>query len=93
MLLIIGASSVGIYTVALAELGERFSGKELVTGTAAMSTTWGLGALIGALIAGQAMDLYGPNGFPYAMSMVFAVFLAAIAIRERFKRRATGRPR
>ncbi len=93
VLLIIGATSVGIYTVALAELGERFSGKELVTGTSAMSTTWGTGALFGALIAGQAMDLYGPNGFPYAMALVFVVFLAAIAIRERFKRRATGRPR
>lgn len=93
LILIVGATSVGIYTVALAELGERFSGRELVTGTAAMSTTWGLGALVGALIAGQAMDRYGPSGFPYSMVGVFAIFLAAIAIRERFKRRAAGRPR
>jgi MFS family permease len=33
-----GAASAGIYTLALAELGERFSGHELVAGTAAFST-------------------------------------------------------
>lgn len=87
-LLIVGASSVGIYTVALAELGERFTGAELVAGTAAMSTTWGTGALLGALIAGQAMELYGPNGFPYSMAIVLAIFLVAIGVRERFKHRA-----
>lgn len=86
-LLVLGASSVGIYTVALAELGERFTGSELVAGTSAMSTTWGTGALLGALIAGQAMDRYGPNGFPYAMAIVFAVFLVAIGLREQSKRR------
>ena len=42
-----GATAAGIYTVALAELGERFSGHELVTGTASFSTMWGMGALAG----------------------------------------------
>jgi MFS family permease len=93
LLLVIGATSVGIYTVALAELGERFAGRELVAGTAAMSTTWGTGALLGAVIAGQAMDRFGPDGFPYAMGLVFAVFLAAIVVRERSKPRAAGRSR
>jgi MFS family permease len=93
VLLIIGATSVGIYTVALAELGERFTGRELVAGTSAMATVWGSGALVGALIAGQAMDHYGPDGLPYAIAIVFALFLAAIGVRERFKRRAGGRPR
>jgi MFS family permease len=88
LLLIVGATSVGIYTVALAELGERFSGAELVAGTSAMSTTWGTGALLGALIAGLAVDIYGPSGFPYAMALVFALFLAAISLRERAKRRS-----
>jgi MFS family permease len=90
-LLVLGASSVGIYTVALAELGERFVGPELVAGTSAMSTAWGTGALLGALIAGQAMDLYGPNGFPYSLAIVLAIFLVAIGLRERAKRRAIGR--
>ncbi len=33
------------------------------------------------------MEHYGPNGFPYAMAIVFAVFLVAIGLRERSKRR------
>jgi hypothetical protein len=43
------------------------------------------------LIAGQAMDLYGPNGFPYSLAIVLAIFLVAIGLRERAKRRAIGR--
>ncbi|MEZ5925590.1 MAG: MFS transporter [Hyphomicrobiaceae bacterium] len=90
LLLVIGATSVGIYTVALAELGERFTGSELVAGTSAMSTTWGTGALLGSLIAGYAMNSFGPNGFPYAMAIVFALFIIAIGAREHAKRRKQG---
>ena len=42
VLTVMGATAAGIYTVALAELGERFSGHELVTGTASFSTMWGV---------------------------------------------------
>jgi MFS family permease len=86
VLLLAGGTSVGIYTIALAELGERFSGAELVAGTAAMSTTWGLGALIGAMLAGWAFQGYGPDGFPYSLAVVLAIFLALMWIRGRWKR-------
>jgi MFS family permease len=52
VLLVCGAASAGIYTVALSELGERFSGNELVAGTASFATVWGLGAIFGALLGG-----------------------------------------
>ena len=74
--------------VPLAELSERFSGSELVAGTAAFSTTWGGGALVGALIGGWAMDRFGPDGLPYATAVVFAAFIVAIAGRAASVRRA-----
>ncbi|MBC8036701.1 MAG: MFS transporter [Rhizobiales bacterium] len=80
ILTVAGAASAGIYTVALAELGERFSGHDLVTGTASFATTWGLGAILGSLLAGWSIEAFGPDGLPYALAMVFAVcLLGAIA--------------
>jgi drug/metabolite transporter (DMT)-like permease len=76
--MVAGAASAGIYTVALSELGDRFSGHELVTGTAAFSTTWGLGALGGALLAGWSIAAFGPDGFPYSLALVIALTLAAV---------------
>jgi MFS family permease len=78
VLTVAGAASAGIYTVALASLGERFSGHELVTGTASFSTTWGVGALIGALVAGWSIGAFGPDGLPYTLAAIFAIFLAAM---------------
>ena len=77
VLTVTGAASVGIYTVALGELGERFSGHELVTGTASFSTMWGLGALAGSLIAGWSIAAFGPDGLPFTMSGIFLVFILA----------------
>ena len=77
VLTIMGATAAGIYTVALAELGERFSGHELVTGTAAFSTMWGFGALAGSMLAGWSIAGFGPDGLPFTMSAVFLVFVVA----------------
>lgn len=86
-----GAASAGIYTLALAELGERFSGHELVAGTTAFSTMWGGAALVGALLAGWAIDRFGPDGLPYAVAAAFLGFILTIAARTMFSARAPKR--
>jgi MFS family permease len=91
ILLVTGASSAGLYTLALAELGERFTGHELVAGTAAFSTMWGGAALVGALLGGWAIERFGPDGLPYAIAIVFAVFIVMIAVRARVASRAPKR--
>jgi MFS family permease len=91
LLALTGAASAGIYTLALAELGERFSGHELVAGTVAFSTTWGGAALIGALLGGWAIERFGPDGLPYAIAAVFAGFIVMIAARTFFSARAPKR--
>jgi predicted branched-subunit amino acid permease len=85
-----GATAAGIYTVALAELGERFSGHDLVAGTAAFSTMWGLGALVGSLSAGWSIAAFGPDGLPFSMAAVFLVFIMA-ALMSRGPARRTAR--
>lgn len=85
ILMIIGTSSSGMYTVALSEVGERFTGRDLVTGTAAIASMWGAGALVGALLTGWTMQAFGPDGFPYSVALLLALFVAVIAWRERWK--------
>ena len=87
VLTVMGATAAGIYTVALAELGERFSGHELVTGTASFSTMWGFGALAGSLAAGWSIAAFGPDGLPFSMAAVFLVFILSIAATRGTARR------
>jgi MFS family permease len=91
VLIVTGAASAGIYTLALAELGERFSGHELVAGTTAFSTMWGGAALLGALLGGWAMERFGPDGLPYAIAAVFLGFILVIAARTLFNTQAATR--
>jgi predicted MFS family arabinose efflux permease len=76
LLLALGASGFGIYTVGLAQLGDRFTGPDLIAGTSAFSTVWGLGALTGSVVSGIAMDGFGPNGFPTSLLFIFLAYLA-----------------
>jgi len=77
-----GATGYGVYTVSLTSLGDRFSGQELVDGTAAFATVWGLGALVGAMLGGWSMSTLGKDGLPWMMSVIFA-FLFLVLIRGR----------
>lgn len=81
LLLATGAAGFGVYTVALAELGDRFTGADLIAGTSAFSTIWGLGALTGAVLCGFAMDAFGPHGFPGVLLAVFLCYLAIQLVR------------
>ena len=86
VLTVAGAASAGIYTVSLASLGERFSGHELVTGTASFSTTWGTGALLGSLIAGWSIAGFGPDGLPYTLAAIFAIFFTVMFLHPSARR-------
>jgi MFS family permease len=77
-----GALAFGIYTLALAELGQRFSGAMLVAGNAAFALMWGLGGIVGPPAAGGAMDAIGVEGMPLTVAAI-CLALAAIRIAKR----------
>jgi MFS family permease len=72
-----GAVSFGVYTLALVELGERFSGAMLVAGNAAFATAWGVGGIAGPPAAGAAMDWIGVQGLPAALAILYLALLLA----------------
>jgi MFS family permease len=87
VLLVIGSTGYGLYGVALAELGDRFHGDELVAGSAAFAAMWGIGALIGATVGGFAMTVVGPHGLPLSLALFLVLFLVAIIVRDSQRRR------
>ena len=89
VVLLTGATGFGIYTVGLAELGDRFTGADLIAGTAAFSSAFGFGALTGAVLCGFTMDAFGPQGFPGGLLAVFVSYLV-IQLVFSVRRRASG---
>jgi MFS family permease len=75
-----GGVSFGIYTMALIQLGERFTGQAVIAGAAAFAFIWGSGGIVGSPATGLAMQLIGHSGLPLSLgllSCVLVVFLLA----------------
>jgi predicted MFS family arabinose efflux permease len=81
-LAIIGAAGLGLYTVALISLGDRFTGSELIDGMSAFSVIWGIGALFGSVMGGWAMAEFGPHGLPVSLAIVFAFLSLGLVWRQ-----------
>ncbi|VAW13218.1 hypothetical protein MNBD_ALPHA09-830 [hydrothermal vent metagenome] len=81
LLFVIGATGFGGFTIAMVELGDKFSGSMLLTGNSAFAVMWGLGGLVGPPVAGAAMDGFGPQGFPLTLASLFGVLAMAVIWR------------
>ena len=73
VLFVWGAVSGGLYTMAMTELGDRFSGSELVAGNAAFAIAFGVGGIIAGPLTGIAMEATGPNGFSWVLAAAFGL--------------------
>jgi MFS family permease len=78
LLFVWGGLFVGIYTIMLAVVGSRFSGSELIGLYAAMGLMWGVGAMLGPLLAGGAMQLT-PHGLPFFVAAACGAFCLMVA--------------
>ena len=81
VLMVWGGIAAGLYTIALVELGARYSGATLVAGNAAVVFSYGVGALAGPLIGGAAMDALDPHGLAAALGAMAAVYLVVAVWR------------
>lgn len=90
---IAGALTSAINTIALAQLGKRLVGSDLISGTASLTTVWGLTALIATPIAGVGMDLTGPQALPYSIVLFCALSLVvSLSLPLLSRRRETDHP-
>lgn len=82
LLFVWGGSFVGIYTIMITVVGSRFRGGDLVGIYAVSGLFWGLGALVGPLGAGIAMQAH-PHGLALFVALACAGFaLAAWRLRD-----------
>ena len=81
VLFVWGGVVAGLYTVGLAHLGSKLSGRDLASANAAFVLCYGIGMLVGPQAIGIGMDIAGPNGFAWTLALFFLAYLALAASR------------
>src|SRR5690606_972855 len=76
-----GGVVAALYTIGLAHLGSRLSGRDLASANAAFVLCYGLGMVLGPQAVGIGMDLFGTNGFGWSLSLFFAAYVALVVCR------------
>ncbi len=81
VLILAGTTGYGVYTVTLTSLGDRFEGVDLINGSAAFALMWGVGALLGSVSGGLAMEGLGHHGLPLHLVVVYLILAAGLVWR------------
>jgi MFS family permease len=81
LLVLLGGLMGGLYTLALALIGERFRGADLTNANTAFVMTFQLGAIAGPPYAGATMHLAGAAIFPFTLVLPLAALAGALLAR------------
>ncbi|MDY8109767.1 MFS transporter [Fulvimarina sp. 2208YS6-2-32] len=81
-----GGVVAGLYTVGLAHLGSKLSGSDLAAANAAFIFCYSAGMLVGPQVIGSSMDIFGPDGFAWALALFFGLYLILVGSRRLFSR-------
>ncbi len=71
-LLIFGGLVGGLYTVGLAHLGQRYTGRDLASANAAFVMLYSAGLILGPPFIGVSMDAFGTSGLAAGLSALLA---------------------
>ncbi|MEM9140364.1 MAG: MFS transporter, partial [Pseudomonadota bacterium] len=83
-----GGTAVAFYSIALTELGSRYSGQAMAQANAAVVLAYGLGSLAAPAAFGLAMDLIPPDGLLWLAVLAACGYLALAIVRIQSQRRA-----
>ena len=76
-----GATAFGVYTLAVTLIGEHLTGARLVAANAAFGIMWGLGLMLGPMVAGSVMAQVGDIGLPLTAAAAYGILtIAALAL-------------
>lgn len=79
-----GGTTVSLYTIGLAMLGDRFGPDLLPAANAMMVIAYCLGGIAGPPITGAAMEIWGMHAMPYGLALICGLFtLGAVMGRYR----------
>lgn len=80
---LMGAGLGSFYTIALSEMGRRFSGPALIGVTTSFMFLWASGSVVGPGLSGLAIDVGGPDAMPMLGAALTLAFMVLIALRMR----------
>ncbi|MGD0189220.1 MAG: MFS transporter [Rhizomicrobium sp.] len=83
VLLLWGGLILGVYSIGLTLLGERFKGPELASANAGFVMSYCIGLLAGPAIEGVALDVWNPNGLLVALAAISAGYVIYLWISGR----------
>lgn len=79
---LLGFTASCVYDLALAMIGDRARGQELVEANAAFGFIYALGSLFGPVINGAALGTVGTHGLMVSSGLLFAVLALGILVRH-----------
>lgn len=78
-----GGLILGVYSVGLTLLGERFKGADLPTANAGFVMLYSLGLLLGPAVEGVAIDLWNPHGLLVILGGLSVGYVAFLMLWKR----------
>ncbi len=83
LLFVWGGLMMGIYTIGLTLVGQRFNGAELAGANAAYVMLYALGLLAAPPVEGVALDAWNPTGLMAALTAISLIYVAFLVVRRR----------
>ena len=81
LVLVWGGATFGLYTMGLTLVGQRIPPERLAAANAAFVMSYETGSVSGPSLAGAAMALWPPHGYPAVLAAVGVLFLLAAGAR------------
>jgi len=81
LLFLWGGLILGVYSLGLTLLGQRFKGPELATANAGFVIAYSLGMLLGPAAEGVALDAWNPHGLLVALGTICAIYVGFLLFR------------
>lgn len=80
---VLGGVEGMIYSLGVMLLGQQFRGSELAAATVLFTGMWASGMILGPLVVGSGMDLFGNVSMPYLIGIMFLCYLPVLVFRRR----------
>ena len=72
-----------IYALGVILLGQQFRGADLAAASVLYTGMWGVGTMLGPLIVGAGMDIFGDVSLAYLLAAIYAVYLPVLVLSRR----------
>lgn len=82
LLFVWGGVILGMYSIGLTLLGERFTGSELAHANAAFVMMYCVGLLVGPAAEGSALDIWNPHGLLVVLGAISALYVGWILVAK-----------